>query len=349
MLEDKESAVHLSKGIFVPYQIQDLDDLTKWVELIDLPDQLPIGLVEQDSSQFNPNTEYIPNILTGQHEIILGDLEDRYEQNTSQKNYYKIFSQFFSSVVTAIGNHKTGLDRLISQMYMSDALAIFLNFRIAGYGEHISLSTTCICSKQKKIADEEECHDILSLRIRMWQGDEPPIFQYELKNPIGDRKYVLLEPPKFCDVFDEGFIASDLQYETKLAIFLSDLDQETYENLDRNDRNNLIYCAQEINSIGLENSIPMFCNFCDREWDAPLYLDRNNPAFYLDLISPPRLNPTGTVREYLNQQVLFLTVGDQAPFNSPSEVFKLTPKDRQFYIGKLHEIYEEQKRSMKKK
>jgi hypothetical protein len=50
----------------------------------------------------------------------------------------------------------------------------------------------------------------------------------------------------------------------------------------------------------------------------------------------------------LRDEAFFLTVGEQAPFKSVSEVYSLTPKEREAWVKKLSDLYKAQKEEMDK-
>jgi hypothetical protein len=52
--------------------------------------------------------------------------------------------------------------------------------------------------------------------------------------------------------------------------------------------------------------------------------------------------------EQLNELAFFLTVGEQAPFKSASEINELTIKELKYWVDKLSSVYQKQKEDMEK-
>lgn len=52
--------------------------------------------------------------------------------------------------------------------------------------------------------------------------------------------------------------------------------------------------------------------------------------------------------DYLNHIAFYLTTGEQAPFSSVSEVYKLTTRRRNFFVKKLSDLYRKQAEEMEK-
>lgn len=50
----------------------------------------------------------------------------------------------------------------------------------------------------------------------------------------------------------------------------------------------------------------------------------------------------------LNELAFFLTVGEQAPFKSVSEINELTLKDLRYWVDKLSGVYQKQREDMEK-
>lgn len=64
-------------------------------------------------------------------------------------------------------------------------------------------------------------------------------------------------------------------------------------------------------------------------------------AFYISLLTPPS-------EDYLHDVAFFLSVGEQAPFKSVTDVYRLTPQEREYWVKKLSEMYQKQKEAMEK-
>ena len=325
------------------YSIEDIERFTAWFELDSILTTLPIGI--KHNNIFLPNTEYKTQVFTGNHEIALGELEDSYGKD----NILRILQNFIPEILPSIDSIAIS-PSIIGQMYVADVIAIVTNIRIAGQHWGVPISCTCPCDRALEIKPtcEDDYHDLRGLKFRVWQGDREPIFAYKLLRPIGDIEVIKLSPPKLEHVFDSGFRESELAQESKISILLSDINEDIYEQLSRVDRENLKNWAEQVNTIGMELAIEMYCPECDEEWKSPLVLGVNHPDFILSLLQAPR-GETGDARDYIFELVKFMTFGEQAPFKSASEILNLTPKIRNNLVESLAKNYKDQARKMRSK
>lgn len=331
------------------YLVEDIEQLTEWLELESILAILPIGI--SSDNIFIPNSEYKTKVFTGNHEIILGGLEDRYGRD----NLLQVLRYFIPEVLSDLNNSPFSLylnqnKDFIGQMYLADIVAIVTSVRIEGQHWGVPIACTCPCDRAIKIQpkSESDYHNLKGLKFRVWRGEREPRFKYKLKRSVGELTHIILSPPKFAHVFDPGFRKSELAQESKEVILLSNIDEITYEKLSASDRTCLKEQAAEVATIGMEHNIEMFCPECDLIWDSPLILGINHPDFILSLLTAPR-GEDGDTRDYIFELVKFLTFGEQAPFKSASEILELTPKTRNNMVQALSESYKEQARKMKSK
>ena len=302
------------------------------------------------SGKFVSQTEYNCITFTGKEEIILGELQDKFNSD----NYPKIFSRFLSSLVESFNDCPlkditTDPISFFKEMYVADILTILLSTRIAAYGFGIPLSAVCPCHLQQKIVAkrEEEYHDLRELRIKIWQGEEAPVFAYELSEPVENLTVVELAPPTFAAICDPDFIQSELGYESKLAILMGNFDESDFEQFSQYDRRNIKYLAERLNTLGIDSTIIMYCDPCDRQWPIELSADKGYSDFYFSLLNPTRFEGK-SVRESIYELLFFLSSGEQGPIKSPQEGEAFTPKIRGNWVKQLADSYAEQKRSLQK-
>ena len=70
--------------------------------------------------------------------------------------------------------------------------------------------------------------------------------------------------------------------------------------------------------------------------------------FSLSLIETGVSEDFEDFEDYLNHIAFYLSVGEQAPFSSVEEVYKLTAKRRNFFVKKLSDLYEQQQEELNK-
>lgn len=293
----------------------------------------------------------------GSHDVLLGQLEDDNQDLEDSLRLQKIYCNFLPSIVDTIDGWplneicsalKISPPRFFGEMYTADILALILNIRCRGYGENISISSTCPYCNYKINGNESlqlSYHDLSSVIVRGCETLlKPPIFKIPLQKEYDKFNSLCWQPPKFKDTTQNvgvNAIFSRIYQENDGD--LVPLSQESFSVLFYRDINKLRQSLL-LGWFGPEKSIPMDCPSCLAEWVSPL--EQNWESFYCSLLSPPRPNSKrGSVEKYLNEIDFFFRTGEQAP---KIDVFQISPETREFWLNKLSEMYKKQKEEMDK-
>ena len=308
--------------------------------------------------------------ITGNHEIIMGKLEaehlDYDKPETLIVYATKLLQKIFNFAIEEIEEiplhdflteHKLTIKQLCDRIYLADAIAIFINLKISTYGQNILINGVCPCARAEKIRPQEkDAHDLTTICFRCYEGDEPPIYIYELAHPLEEITQITLCPPRFKQL--DKLIGLEVQddsvfYRLLYTCTLEENIADIYLTMDRYDRQMLKKILPKINIFGPDKFIAMDCFVCGHSWDSPLVNGYNYESFYLSLLMLPRMrkelypgeNPAQLV---LDKTAFFLTTGEQAPFSSAKDVYDLTVNSRQFWVKELSNTYEKQKEEMQK-
>lgn len=289
----------------------------------------------------------------------LGELEDQFEGDPDFHEL--VFSEFLPEVILNFEGYPVGqvakelgvpITRLFREMYLADVVHILLCLRIKSYGNELRLGGPCICDRRIQLGTPDDPpHELDSLQVRVYEGDEPPMFTVELS----DRTFTM-SPPRLNQLKDlRNPEFADQRLNLLLLTEDGDLNYDTISDLD--DMAILNNCADLIKG-GAYDEIEMNCPMCDREWSHSLELGVNYEDFFFSLMSAPRqLKQKGkdgqpdtycSTEESLDEQSHILLFGEQAPLKSLSEFFGLTPQQRTRHINKVIEAYKHQAEETKK-
>jgi hypothetical protein len=94
----------------------------------------------------------------------------------------------------------------------------------------------------------------------------------------------------------------------------------------------------------------MDCPKCKLEWKNPLILGLNYESFYFNLMAAPRKEEgvIGGTAEFFNAYAKFLCFGEQAPCGDIHAVYGLTPKETEWWVKEIMDVYEKQQKEMNK-
>lgn len=324
------------------YYNDDLANLSEDLELQDLGFQLPIGYWYEGKRY----RYYQTAAFTGNTEILLAELEDRYSK--ADNKYNLLYGLFLAKHVTHLDNTNLSsftpsASELFQDFYLADIIAMALNIRLKAQGHEIPVSCVCPCSNQYKITPKEAgYHDLGSLIIKTWQGEEPPVFR--LNTSVGE---IVLQPPRFKDIPRLCAQQSGLNAENRIAIACSNFTEEKFYQIPRRERRTIVELGNRIAKFSADPGLEMDCPKCGKEWTASLILGENYEDFYFSLLATPKPEE-GTYRDYLNSRAQILVIGENAPLKSLQEFFELTPGDRETWTNYMAEFYKKQEEEMKR-
>ena len=333
------------------------------IECSELYFQLPIGY-------FLPTGEVLREFrllpFTGHHELRLGELEEQWnhlKQKGETLDYlFRVYGELLidpkSPLETIEGYSlkevavKAGLNlrQLIGDFYVADILFILLSIRRSVFGDEVNLSSKCPCYKAKDVVNY--C-DINTIVFTCWRKDTPPVFSFPLRdrailNGVEVEKF-LLSPLKFKQLprFSANVRQSEISYKHWfLNQCIEGFNEDLFWDLSCETQKDLELAADKVASFGPDEVLSdLECSYCGEKWDINLPYGQENgyEEFYAFLLSPPRSSDGKSVSESLMEQEIFLSFGNQAPFNgSPYKVRNLTTKERFFWIEKTSETYAKQ-------
>lgn len=281
---------------------------------------------------------------TTEFDLLLNDI-----RSVQSRGLYEILHLFLTEAIANISGYSLKelaaelgipMRRIFSEMFLVDVLFIVLNLRIISTGEAITFSSVCpSCSYEQKDSIESGFyHELGDLDIVSWEGIAPLEVSVEI-----DAGTLLLKPSRFASYPQlTAASASKLELETLYSQCHPQLNDRSFQALNLNlcDRAKLFAASRRLSQIAPDIAVANFCRRCRAEWEVSLPWE-GYEDFYSNLISPP---PTS----YLQELLVHITFGEQAPCKSISEAKQLPVKERDFWVNRISELYSKQKEEMDK-
>jgi len=281
---------------------------------------------------------------TTEFDLLLNEIK-----SVESRGLYEILHLFLTEAIANISGYSLKelaaelgipLRRIFAEMFLVDVLFIVLNLRIIASGEAITFSSVCpACNyEQKDSVESGFYHQLGDLDIVSWESPIPLEIVVEV-----DAGTLLLKPSRFASYPQlSATPSSRLELETLYSQCEPQLNDRSFQALGLNlrDRAKLFAASRRLGQIAPDIAVANLCRRCRAEWEVSLPWE-GYEDFYSNLISPP---PTS----YLQELLVHITFGEQAPCKSISEAKQLPVKERDFWVSRISEIYGKQKEEMDK-